>query len=176
MLTIVRVVCNCFNTTKKEFLCKYVTIIETWIHHLTPESNQQSAEWTTAGESHLKQPKTQTLAGKVLVSVFWDVQGILFINYLEKGRPINGEYYIALLMHLKEENHQTKATNEEEKSALSSRQCICHKLIVTMAKLHELHFELLLHPHNSPDLAPSDYWLFGDLKKMLQGKRFGSNE
>ena len=45
-----------------------------------------------------------------------------------------------------------------------------------MAKLHELHFKLLPHPPYSLDLAPSDYWLFADLKRMLQGKRFGSNE
>ena len=45
-----------------------------------------------------------------------------------------------------------------------------------MAKLNELSFELLPHPPYSPDLAPSDYWLFADLKKILQGKRFGSNE
>ena len=36
--------------------------------------------------------------------------------------------------------------------------------------------EILPHPPYSPDLAPSDYWLFVDLKKMLQGKRFGSNK
>ena len=46
----------------------------------------------------------------------------------------------------------------------------------TMFKLNELSFELLPHPPYSPDLAPSDYWLFADLKKMLQGKRFSSNE
>ena len=45
-----------------------------------------------------------------------------------------------------------------------------------MAKLHELHFELLPHPLYSPDLSPSNYWLFADLKRMLQGKRFGANE
>ena len=45
---------------------------ETWIHHFTSESNQQSAEWTVAGESRSKQPKMQTSAGKVLASVFWD--------------------------------------------------------------------------------------------------------
>ena len=76
---------------------------ETWIHHFTLESNQQSAEGTAAGESHPKQPKMQTSADKVLASVFWDVQGILFIDYLEKGRTINSEYYISLLVHLKEE-------------------------------------------------------------------------
>ena len=44
----------------------------------------------------------------------------------------------------------------------------CHKMI---AKLDEL----LLHQPYSPDLAPSDYWLLADLKRMLQGKRFSSN-
>ena len=48
--------------------------------------------------------------------------------------------------------------------------------IAKIAKLHELHLELLPHPPYSPDLAPSDYWLFADLKRMLQGKRFGSNK
>ena len=42
----------------KKFLCKYVTMDQTWIHHFTLESNRQSAEWTAAGESHPKQPKT----------------------------------------------------------------------------------------------------------------------
>ena len=40
----------------------------------------------------------------------------------------------------------------------------------------ELSFELLPNPPYSPDLTLSGYWLFADLKKMLRGKRFGSNE
>ena len=76
---------------------------ETWIHHFTPESNRQSAEWTAAGERRPKRPKTQTAAGKVMASVFWDSHGILFIDYLEKGKTINSEYYMALLERLKAE-------------------------------------------------------------------------
>ena len=53
---------------------------------------------------------------------------------------------------------------------------LCHKLIVMMAKLHELQFKLLPHSPYSPDLNPNDYWLFADLKRMFQVKRFGSNE
>ena len=52
----------------------------------------------------------------------------------------------------------------------------CHKSMKTMVTLNELSFEFLPHPRYSPDLAPSDYWLFDDPKKMPQGKRFGSNE
>ena len=47
---------------------------------------------------------------------------------------------------------------------------------IMMAKVYELHFSLLPHPPYSPDLAPSDYWLFVDLKKICLEKRFGSNE
>ena len=52
----------------------------------------------------------------------------------------------------------------------------CHKFMKWMVKLNELSFELLPHPPYSPDLGPSNYWLFADSKKMLQGKRFCSNE
>jgi histone-lysine N-methyltransferase SETMAR len=45
-----------------------------------------------------------------------------------------------------------------------------------MAKINELKFELLPHAPYSPDLAPSDYFLFPNLKKWLSGKRFANNE
>jgi len=48
--------------------------------------------------------------------------------------------------------------------------------IQSASKLHELHFELLPRPLYSPDITPSDYCPFADLKIMLQGKKFGSNE
>ena len=52
---------------------RYVKMDEIWIHHYTPESNRQSAEWTAKGEIRLKQPKTQMSAGKVLSSVSEEV-------------------------------------------------------------------------------------------------------
>ena len=52
----------------------------------------------------------------------------------------------------------------------------CHRSIRTMVKLNELSFQLLPHAPYSPDLAPSDYWLFADMNKMLQRKIFGFNE
>ena len=76
---------------------------ETWIHHYTPETKKSSAEWTAAGESRLKRPKTQQWAGEVTTSVFWDAHGILFIDYLEKGKTINSDYYVSLLDRLSAE-------------------------------------------------------------------------
>jgi hypothetical protein len=53
---------------------------------------------------------------------------------------------------------------------------MCHKLIISWAKLHELGYELLHHPPYLPDLAPSDLFLFPDLKRMLAGKKISTNE
>jgi hypothetical protein len=37
-------------------------------------------------------------------------------------------------------------------------------------------WEVLPHPSYSPDLAPSDYHLFGFVKDQLRGQRFESRE
>ena len=60
---------------------------ETWIYFFTPESKRPSSEWTAAGEPRPKRPKAQQSTGKVMASVFWDAHGIIFIDYLEKGKP-----------------------------------------------------------------------------------------
>ena len=65
---------------------------------------------------------------------------------------------------------------QKKKLLFHQDNALCHKSMKTMVKLNELRFELLSHAPYSPDLAPSDYWLFADLKNMHQGKRFGSNE
>ena len=42
-------------------------------------------------------------AGKVLSSVFCDAHGISLINFLEKEKTIDSEYYMTLFLRLKEE-------------------------------------------------------------------------
>ena len=112
----------------------------------------------------------------VLASVFWDAQGILFIDYFEKGRTINSEYYIALLVRLKKEIAKKRPQIKKEKVLFAKTRQHVTSWPQRWKKQYELHFELLLHPLYSPYLAPSDYWLLVDLKRMLQGKRFSSNE
>jgi histone-lysine N-methyltransferase SETMAR len=37
-------------------------------------------------------------------------------------------------------------------------------------------FEEINHPPYSPNLAPSDFYLFKDLKKVLRGRRFSGED
>ncbi|XP_023218736.1 uncharacterized protein LOC111620945 [Centruroides sculpturatus] len=61
-----------FCSKKAEFLRRFITMDETWVHHFTPETKEQSKEWTERGESAPKKAKTVPSAGKVMASVFWD--------------------------------------------------------------------------------------------------------
>ena len=115
-------------------------------------------------------------AGKVMASVFWDAHGVLFIDYLKKGKTINSKRYIGQLMRLKNKIGEKRLQMKKTNVLFHQNNAPCQKSLATMAKLNELSFELLSHPPYSPDLALGDYYLFADLKKMLQGKRFYSNQ
>jgi histone-lysine N-methyltransferase SETMAR len=91
-----------FNKNKTDFVCRFITMDEAWIHHYTPESKQQSKQWTEVSCSVPKKTRSVPSAGKAMALLFWDAEGILFIDYLEKGKTITGEYYSNLLTRLDE--------------------------------------------------------------------------
>ena len=49
-----------------------------------------------------------------------------------------------------------------------------HCALVVKAALEEEGINVLKHPPYSPDLAPSDCWLFSDRHSQLRGRKFGS--
>ncbi|KAG6799541.1 Ammar1 transposase [Apis mellifera caucasica] len=51
-----------------------------------------------------------------------------------------------------------------------------HTCLVTRQKLLELGWDVLPHPPYSPDLAPSDYFLFRSLQNSLNGKNFNNDD
>jgi hypothetical protein len=53
-----------------------------------------------SGEPRPKRPKAQQSAGKVMTSLFWDIKGVIFIDYLEKRKTIDSDFYIVLLERL----------------------------------------------------------------------------
>ncbi|XP_043258450.1 uncharacterized protein LOC122400837 [Colletes gigas] len=81
----------------KEFLRCFVTVDETWIHWYTPETKEQSKQWTSPGECAPKKARTVLSAGKVMATVFWNSKGVIYIDYLVKGKTITGLYYAGLL-------------------------------------------------------------------------------
>ena len=50
-----------------------------------------------------------------MASVFWNAHGILFIDYLEKGKTINSDYYMAILDRLRAEIEKNGLTCKRKK-------------------------------------------------------------
>jgi len=59
-------------------------------------------EWRHSGLPCPKKLRVQKSAEKVLASISWDQDSILFIDYLPKGQTINAKYYTSLLVQLKD--------------------------------------------------------------------------
>ena len=51
-----------------------------------------------------------------------------------------------------------------------------HTSLASRQKLLSLGCEVVLHPPYSPDLAPSDYYLFRSLQNSLNGKTFNDDD
>jgi hypothetical protein len=58
-----------------------------------------------------------------MASVFWDAVGILFIDYLEKGKTITREYYSNLFNQTRQKKFMRKDLVCKRKNHLSLGQC-----------------------------------------------------
>lgn len=155
---------------------RIVTGDETWVHYYDPESKQDSMQWHKKGEPAHKKFKVVPSAGKVMATIFWDSQGILLIDYKPKGEAITGAYYANILHQLKEAIKIKRRGKLTKGVLLLQDNAPVHKAKIAMDALASCGFEELHHPPYSPDLAPSDYFLFANLKKELRGRHFDDND
>ena len=91
-------------------------------------------------------------------------------------KTISSELYCGLLDQLHAQIRIKRPALKKKRIIFHQDNARVHTSVFTMAKFKELNYELLEHPAYSPDLAPSDYYLFPNLKKFLAGKRFTSND
>jgi len=122
-------------------------------------------EWRYSTETRPKKFKTQRSSGKVLATVFWDSSGVVLFDYLENGQNINSSYYSLLPPSVRENLKRNRRGKLIRGVMFLQDNAPAHRSRETMVKIDEMGFEILEHPHYSPDLAPSDYFLFPQLKK-----------
>ena len=82
---------------------KIVTMDETWIYQFDPEPKNASMQWKRPSLPTPKKAKVTKSSGKDKLSCFWDWEGIIMTDYMEKGKTITGEYFSGLLKRLRSE-------------------------------------------------------------------------
>ena len=107
-------------------------------------------------------------ANKVLYSFFWDHKGIILKEPMPVGGTITKEYYANILVNeLHPEIKKQRRGLITTGVILQHDNAPAHTSHLVLSTIHNLKYELLRHPSYSPDLSPSDYFLFPILKKII---------
>jgi len=155
---------------------RIVTGDETWVHHATPETKRQSMVWQKKGNPPPKKAKVVHSASKVMATIFWDKKGILLVDYLTKGETINADRYCQVLKNLRDAIRKKRRGMLSKGILLLHDNARPHAARKTVELLQKFNWDIIPHPPYSPDLAPSDYFLFPKLKVHLGGERFMNDD
>ena len=108
-----------------------------------------------------------------MTTIFWDEKTVMMLDSLPKRSTITGVYYAKLLVQLRTAIRPGKLSKGV---LLQQDNARVHTCKVAMDSVEQNGYELMPHPAYSPDLAPSDFFLFPNLKKDIRGCHFWSDK
>ncbi|UYV71902.1 hypothetical protein LAZ67_9001005 [Cordylochernes scorpioides] len=89
-------------TDDPEFLKKVITGDETWIYGFDSKTTQQASEWRFKNEPRPKKARKAPSKVKVMLTVFFDYQGIVHYEFQQQGSTITAYSYLVALRRLRE--------------------------------------------------------------------------
>jgi histone-lysine N-methyltransferase SETMAR len=104
------------------------------------------------------------LAKKIMGTVFWDTKECFLFELLEPGKTINAAHYVQTLSKL---CCALGDKRPRRKVILQQDNTQPHTACLTFKKIENIGWEVLSHSPYSPDLAPSNYHLFGFVKNQM---------
>jgi len=149
-------------------LSRVITSDESWFYH----DNPHEGRWLREGEQPDQAPSRTISSPKSMVVIFWNFSGFKLVVALEDGQRCNSQLTVSLL-------HRLDAMIRRKRPKMGLRgmwlhwdNARPHFSATTRDALDDLKLRILPHPPYSPDIAPSDFFLFGYLKEMLKGRKF----
>jgi hypothetical protein len=118
-------------------------------------------------------PKTVPSASKIVGTVFLDAEVCILFEYLPPGETINAARYVEALKKLR---RALRDKRPAKNIILQHDNARPHTAPLTSEEIQRFGWEVLPHPPYSPDLAPSDYYLFRFVNDQMRGHRYESNE
>lgn len=156
-----------------EFFSKIITGDESWCYGYDPETKQQSSQWKTSLSPRPKKARQVKSNVKTMVICFFDVKGIVHSEFVPPGQTVNQMFYLEVLRRLRNSLRRKRPElwqtgdwffhhdNAPAHTSLLVRQFLAKNRMTTLP-----------HPPYSPDLAPSDFFLFPRMKRGMKGLRF----
>ena len=153
-----------------------VTCNESWISCYDTETNRQSSQGKHAGSPRPKKARQSKSTHKLLMILFFDSTGMIYMYWVPIGQIVNKEYY-------------TEVSRKFRKRFLGKRPALfksgqwhfhqdnapVHNSILLTDYLTKMGIKTVHHPPYSPDHAPCDFWLFPKLLEKLRGLSLWDN-
>ena len=153
-----------------------VTGDESWTQHYDPLSQLEAKVWKRLGEQTPTRLYQERSAGKIMMIIFRNKDGVLFTEYLPRGTTTNGSCYASIIERLRSvivEKQRGKVIH----GVLRLHDNVpIHKCKIVQAAIRQAGFIELNYPAYSLDIAPTNYHPLSKLKKFLRLKNFSSND
>lgn len=132
-------------------------------------------QWIKNGDLPPERVNRSLFTKKIMITIFWSANGIHVIDVLDEDKRMNSEYFISnVLVPITKCDAYKRAKKENKKFTLHMDNCKVHKSKKTLAFLNAHEISIAPHPPYSPDLAGSDFFLFGALKNTSEILDFAS--
>ena len=112
-----------------------VTCDESWIYCYDPETKRQSSQWKHAGSPTPKKARQCKSTQKLLMILFFDSTGMIYMHWVPTGQTVNKEYYVEVLREFRKRfRWKRPATLQIGSVAFPPGQCtsqqlhLCHRL------------------------------------------------
>ena len=159
---------------RKSFLYRIVTGDEKWIYFENPK---RKGSWVAPGEPPTSTTGPNRYERKTMLCVWWDQKGVIYYELLKPGEAVNTERYrqtIDLNQALREKRPEYQ--KRQHKVILLRDNAPSHTAKPVKETIEAFSWEILSRAAYSPDLAPSDYYLFASMGHALSDQHFTSYE
>ena len=158
---------------KPDLLNSVIAGDETWVFEYNPETKRQSREWKSYGSPRPMRARKSKSKVKVMLIVFFDIQGIDHFKFLPQDQTVNQTVYKEIFWRLvRSVGDKRRSLWEANTWALHHDNAPTRTALSISQFLAERNIATLEHPSYFPDLAPRDFFLFPKIKSVLKGTHF----
>ncbi|KAA6387882.1 MAG: putative mariner mos1 transposase, partial [Streblomastix strix] len=133
-------------------------------------------QWVPRGTQRLQTERRTVASKKIMLTAMFTGSTFWLLDFKPGKGGINADQYINEILKTVEQDMLIDLDNAESGVQLHIDNAPCHNAIITRNYIDESIFERVPHPPYSPDLAPSDFWLFGELKGRMRGQTFATTD
>ena len=137
---------------------------------------RKGSQWSGIIRNHKKKVQNNSFRQEVhdhhLLGYWWSDSG----DVMARGETIKSGAYIKTLQKLKQRYQWVRPNRNPGDMLIQHNNARPHTSLWTQEAITKSGWTVLPHPPYTPDLAPSDFHLFGPLKDALHGTRFEDDE